>query len=344
MAIAALALPLLAILAVDSPEPRLTVVVTSAAPVDPQRLADALRAYLDQRGVDVQGSDAGAAPDDLRRQLSEARRIGEAARALAVVRAAAGSAGEIELELVDLATDKALLADVPRPARDEDLYRTLALKIQALLRATLSEAPEKVAATPRLAGLIAPPPAAAVTAPAAAPAPAPGGPPRLALETGYSLVAFPLAPLALHGLGVNVAFAPRPWLELALGSAGLASGRTEGRAAALTATVVPLTAAARVRFPFRRVDLLVGPSVTAAYVGVSPSSATTAVRSTHDVLPAAGGDAEVRLRVGAGTWLFARVAALGVLLGAGYRVDGQLLLDTSRLVVAGGAGIGVGLW
>src|SRR5581483_3216657 len=217
MALASLLAPLLLTLAAPADAP-LTVVVTAEPPVDAERLADAVRAYLDEHGIEVQvrGAEAGAA-GDLRRQLAEARRIGEAVRALAVMRASAGAAGRIEIELVDLATDKALVAEVARPPRDEDLYRTLALKIQALLRATLSEAPERLAATPPLLGLVAPPP----RPPAAPPAP---GSRRLALETGYTLLAFPLAPLTLHGLAVSVALAPRPWLELALGSAALTSG------------------------------------------------------------------------------------------------------------------------
>src|SRR4030095_2779874 len=63
-----------------------------------------------------------------------ARRTGAAVRAIAAVRAAAATSATIESEVVDLATEKALVTSVPRPARDEDLYRALALKIQALLR------------------------------------------------------------------------------------------------------------------------------------------------------------------------------------------------------------------
>src|SRR3982751_2142338 len=106
--------------------------------MDAQRLADPPRVSLDEFGIRVEtrpAADAG----DLRKQLDDARQLGEAVRAIAVVRAEHGARGMVEIELIDLATDKAVVVSVPRPERDEDLYRALALKIQAVLRATLSE-------------------------------------------------------------------------------------------------------------------------------------------------------------------------------------------------------------
>src|SRR6187551_2174258 len=101
------------------------VVVTTTPSMDAQRLADALRVYLDEYGIHVETR---TAPDaaDLHDRLEGARKLGETVRALAVVRAEHAARGTI--------------VSVPRPARDEDLYRALALKIQAVLRATLSEA------------------------------------------------------------------------------------------------------------------------------------------------------------------------------------------------------------
>ena len=127
---------LLAVMPAELPD---SVVVTAAPPLDSQRLADALRTYLDEFGIRVQVAPA-TAGGDLRTQLDDARHLGESVRAVAVVRAEREVRGEIEVELYDLATDKALVAAVRRPARDEDLYRALALKVQAILRATFSEA------------------------------------------------------------------------------------------------------------------------------------------------------------------------------------------------------------
>jgi len=107
------------------------VVVTAAPSIDAQRLADALRVYLDEFGIRVGAGAAGEA-GDLRKRLDDARQLGEAVRAVAVVRAEHGARGTVEIELIDLATDKALVVSVPRPARDEDLYRALALKIHGV--------------------------------------------------------------------------------------------------------------------------------------------------------------------------------------------------------------------
>ena len=148
--------------------PGVDVAVTATAPIDAQHLADVLRAYLDEYGVRVESA-AATAPGDLRRQLSDARQLGERVRAMAVVRVqggeGAGGRGTVEIDIVDLATEKVLIAEVPRPQRDEDLYRALALKIQASLRATLSEAPERLGPGSGLARLVSSGSAAAAPAP-----------------------------------------------------------------------------------------------------------------------------------------------------------------------------------
>ena len=130
-------LALVALLLAQAPTDR--VLVTAAAPLDAQRLADALGAYLGEFGIRVEIA-ADGPRGDLRAELAGARERVPPVGAIAVIRAERGAPGAIDLEMLDLATDKALLATVPRPARDEDLYRALALKIQAMLRATLSEA------------------------------------------------------------------------------------------------------------------------------------------------------------------------------------------------------------
>src|ERR1700733_9713287 len=113
------------------------IVVTTAPPLDTQRLADALRVYLNEFGVEGDIT-APHATGDLRERIAEARRLGKSVRAVAVIHVEPGTPDEVAIELTDLATDKTLIATMPKAARDEDLYRTLALKIQAILRATLS--------------------------------------------------------------------------------------------------------------------------------------------------------------------------------------------------------------
>ena len=329
------------------------VVVTAAPPVDGQRLADAMRAYLDEYGIRVESASP-AQPGDLRAQIADARRIGQAVRAMAVVRAQTGAVGEdpggggdpgsggargtIEIEIVDLATEKVLIAEVPRPRRDEDLYRALALKIQATLRATLSEAPERVGPRAGLTRLALSP--SVVGQGATAPAPA-----RVSLETGYVLFAFPLGGLQLQGLSLMAAFAARPWLEVALGGAVLDSLRAEGSGVVAVARVVPLGASARVRWAGARVEGLAGPAAGLAYVGVTPSSPSANVVTQRHLVPALGVELEGRLRVRASTpaWIYARAAGLGVLLGERYTAAGQVLADTSRFQASLSLGLGLGL-
>src|SRR4029077_19452251 len=143
--------------------------------------------------------------DDLRKRLDDARQIGEAVRALAVVRAEHGPPGTVEIERCDLATDKALVVSVPRPERDADLYRTLALKIQAVLRATLSEARGELDPKSSLGRLVAEKESAPPPPPPAPPASAP----QLALDVGYGLVAFPSDGPTFGGLAVRAAWRPR---------------------------------------------------------------------------------------------------------------------------------------
>ena len=343
-----------------------SVVVTAAAPLDSQRLADALRTYLDEFGIRVQVAPA-TADGDLRTQLDDARHLGESVRAVAVVRAERETRGEIEVELYDLATDKALVAAVRGPARDEDLYRALALKIQAILRATFSEArgelqpgspvgrllaaddngaapprPDSRPETARTAATISAPDSIAREMPERQARPAT----HLALATGYALVSFPVGGLVLQGVAVNGVVLPRPWLELTLGSAALGSVHAAGGGVEAVMSVIPVSAAALLRMTKGRTELLFGPSAELAFATVSPTSmiaTLTVLPVTHDVIVGVGGEAEGRLRAWETTWIFARVSALGVLLGERYDVSGAPILDTSRFQLSAVAGIGVAL-
>jgi hypothetical protein len=335
---------LLAILHAQLPD---SVVVTAAPPLDSQRLADALRTYLDEFGIRVQVAPA-TAGGDLRTQLDDARHLGESVRAVAVVRAEREIRGEIEVELYDLATDKALVAAVRRPARDEDLYRALALKVQAILRATLSEARGDLQpGSPVGRMLAANEPAATATVSTSI---APEGttrqsrpPTHLALATGYTIVSFPVGGLVLQGVEVNGVVLPRPWLELTLGTAALGSVRAAWGGVDAVMSVIPVSAAALVRVARQRMELLFGPSAELAFASVSSNSALPVRPSTHDVIVGLGGEAEARLRAWETTWIFARVSALGVLLGERYDVSGTPILDASRFQLSAVAGIGVAL-
>ncbi len=108
-------------------------------------------------------------------------------------------------------------------------------------------------------------------------------------------------------------------------------------------SVIPVSAAALLRLTNRRAELLFGPSAELGFASVSPTSPTLPVHATHDVIIGLGAEAEGRLRAWETTWLFARVSALGVLLGERYDVSGAPILDTSRFQLSAVAGIGVAL-
>ena len=317
------------------------IVVTAAPSIDAQRLADALRVYLDEFGIRVETRGAGGEADDLRKRIDDARQLGEALRAVAVVRAEHGARGSIEIELIDLATDKALVVSVPRPERDADLYRTLALKIQAVLRATLSEARGDLDPGSSLGRLVAQAPPAPVTT--AAPPPPPEHAPQLALDVGYGMVAFPGGGPFFAGLAVRAAWRPRTRLELALGTAALSSATASNGTVAATASIIPVHASARRSFGAGRWQLFGGPCLDATYIRVSAASATTPVRSARNVMVGLGAEAEGRVAFLASAWLFVRAAALGVLNGERYDAGGAPLFDTSRLQLSGSVGVGVGL-
>jgi hypothetical protein len=323
------------------------VIVTAAPSIDAQRLADALRVYLDEFGIRVGvggGVAAGAGPGapadagDLRKRLDDARQLGEAVRALAVVRAEHGPRGAVEIELIDLATDKALVVSVRRPERDEDLYRALALKIQAVLRATLSEARGDLDPSSSLGRLV------AEGGGTAAETPAPEARAALALDAGYGVVSFPIDGPLFGGLAVRASWRARPTLELAAGTAALASASASSGTVEGTATIVPVRLAARRAFAAGRAQLFLGPCVDLTYIKIAASSPTTPLRSAvRNVMVGAGAEAEARVVVYGAAWLFARAAAIGVLNGERYDVVGAPLFDTSRLQLSGTVGAGVGL-
>jgi len=320
------------------------IVVTAAPSIDAQRLADALRVYLDEFGIRVDTRAAGEA-DDLRKRIDDARQLGEALRAVAVVRAEHGARGSIEIELIDLATDKALVVSVPRPERDEDLYRALALKIQAVLRATLSEARADLDPRSSLGRLVAEDRArpVATVAPPTAPAPAPSPAAHLALDVGYGVVAFPGDGPSFGGLAVRAAWRPLPTLEIGLATAALASATASNGTVDATATIVPLRLTARRPFGGGRTQLVVGPCLEATYIRIAAASTSMTVRSTRNVMIGAGAEAEGRVAILASAWLFARAAALGVVNGERYDVGGSPLFDTSRLQLSATVGAGLGL-
>jgi hypothetical protein len=310
-------------------------VVTASPPVDAQRLGDALRSYLDGYGIVIESAPAAPAAD-LREQISATRRAGESWRAIAAVRVGHGDPEAVEIELVDLVTDKSLVVALARPPRDEDLYRALALKIHAVLRATLSdESAPRARDLPEIARLVAAP---APAVPATTPPPH-----RLALEAGYLAFAFPLGGPTMQGLALGGSFRARRWLELAAGTAVLTSVSARAQDVSVDASLWPLFMTALLRAETGRFQALAGPRALLARTRISASSSSTPVQSPADLLVAAGLAIEGRLDLGTATWLYIAAGASAVVLGERYKVGGVPVVDTSRAEASASVGLGVAI-
>jgi hypothetical protein len=304
------------------------IVVTTAPPLDTQRLADALRVYLGEFGIEIEVA-APAAAEDLRQRIAESRRLGQSVRAVAVIHAQPDTPDEVEIEVTDLATDKTLIAGMPRAARDEDLYRTLALKIQAILRATLSEARATLDPQSAVGRLV-----------SAGPAPPPPRGP-LALEAGYGALSLSTAGIVLQGLAVSATYSFPRRIDVSLATALLDSSEVSSGGVNAVARLVPVFVGARARLLKSPVALSIGPSAELGIASVTAFSQTVSVRSSTDILLALGAEAEASLRVWGPAWVYLRGGAFWVVDGPRYDIEGMPVLDTSRLQVSLGAGVGV---
>ncbi len=323
------------------PQPR--IVVTAAGTLDAQRLSDALHAYLGDVEIEVENAPPGET-GDIRQRMAEARQLGESVRALAVIHAQGDSLDEIEIELDDLTTQKTLIATVRKPPRDEDLYRTLALKIQSLLRATLSEARDTLdPASPagRLAAQSEISVSASPSAPPQSDDPLAG---RLALETGYQALSLAARGRLLQGLSAVGSWKMGRRFDVALGTAALGSTDVSSDDVHAAGEILPVFGAARARWGWRHVELLVGPSLEIALASVTPvgkNDGPVTIHASRDIILALGAEGEVRVAVGGPFALYARCDLLGVLYAPSYDISGSAVLDTSRLHVAASVGLGI---
>ena len=310
---------------------RYRVVVTAAPPLDADRLAEAMRAYLEEFSVDVVTAPA-ALDDDLRAQLDATNASGAQVGAIVSIRVAGGRSGTIEIALVDRLDAKALVATLSRPRRDSDLYRALALKMQALLRSALYERREALATeAPSLGRLVA--------APVASPRPR-----RLALDAGYALVSFPLHGAIEHGVRVAVRVALGRWLELGLGVDIVAPSSLKSQDVGATLVAVPIEVHGAVRGSRGRWQGAVAAIAEALVVSLDASSASALVRSDLTAAAGLGLGLSGRVRIAGPLSLYAEASALGLLDAPRYFVRGALLADLSRLQVSASAGLAVSLW
>ncbi|MDB4967826.1 MAG: hypothetical protein JWN44_3515 [Myxococcales bacterium] len=307
------------------------VVVTAVAPVDADRLAEAMRAYLDEFAVDVVTA-AASTDTELRAQLDATKATGADVRAVAAIRVADARAGTVEIALVDRLSGKALIATLARPPRDEDLYRAVALKVQALLRSSLYERHETLATeAPELNRLVAAPVA-------------PARPRRWSLDAGYALVSFPLDGIVEHGVAIDARVALGRLFEVALGAEIVAPAHASRQEVAGVLFAVPITARGGVHGSRGRWQGAVAAVAELLIVSLEASSASAVVRSDRTVAPGFGAELTGQVRLVSALSLFVRGSAIGLVDGPRYLVRSAPIFDVSRLQVGASAGLAVALW
>jgi hypothetical protein len=310
---------------------RYRVVVTAAPPIDADRLAEAMRAYLEEFSVDVVTAPA-ALDDDLRAQLDATNASGAHVGAIVSIRVAGGRSGAVEIALVDRMDEKALVATLSRPPRDSDLYRVLALKMQALLRSALYERREALATeAPALGRLVA--------APVASQRPG-----RLALDAGYALVSFPLHGAIEHGVAVDLRVALGRFFELGLGVDIVAPLKLTSQDVGAVLVAVPIQVRGAVHGSRGRWQGAIAAIAEALVVSMDASSASAVVRSDLTAAAGLGLGLSGRVRITGPLSLYAEASAVGLLDGPRYFVRGEPLADLSRLQVSASAGLAVLLW
>jgi hypothetical protein len=314
---------------------RSLLVVSARPPLDGERLADALRAYLESLDVDVRVVPA-APGSDLLQALAAAQRAGEGAGVFASVRIAA-SGGSADIVLVDRVNEKMLIATMSRPGRDQDLYRAVALKVQALLRSALAEDAARVAERPALAKLASPPPPAVV---AAQPQPLDR---HFVLEAAYALSAFPLGGLVQHGASVLGRFEIGPG-EIGLGVQALAPLTLARDDVTAVVHHVPIMVSGGLHLRRPRLEGAVGALLQVGVISLSASSPLAEVRSDLTALASLGLHATGRVRVTPRFFFHLRAVVLGVMAGAKYAVRGETFFAFEQLQVSLEVGLGAVLW
>jgi hypothetical protein len=315
-------------------EPHALLLITSP-PLDGRALSDVLRLYLDGYSVKVEVAED-PAPPSLPQQLEGARTAGEERRALAVVRLVPGE-GRVEIQLTDRVGDKVLLASIARPGSDVDLYRTVALKIESMLRAALYEevGTPAVQASPALVALVAAPPPS--------PTATPGRAFRLRLGVAYTLMVFPEWRLVGQGLSVDAAVRAGP-VELVAGGAFLT--RFDATAGDVSASLqtIPLWIGARAGLTRGRVSLLAELDVELLVNRVQASSATAAVAPPGTYIdPALGAGGVLLVRIVGPLQARFRAAAAVLLSDERFEVRGAPLFGLGRSQVTAEAGLTLGL-
>jgi hypothetical protein len=294
-----------------------TLRVSAEPPLSAQRLGDALRSYLD-------GAEVTVVPAEAAGQAGEGPPA-EPGTVSVTLRGSRGLGEDAEVVLVD--GEETILARLPGALRTEDLYRTAALKVQALLQRRAA-----VAAVTRPAEAIG-------DARAASPAPARD---RLWLDAGLALM-LPTGGPSREGLrlgsGLRLA---RRW-RVALGAYLEPPQSTTSQGIDVKAWEIPFFLSLGFAWHQGRWQGFLDAVGHAAIRRISAEAAGIVSSSDTALSPRAGPALGFGFPLAPGLRAGARISLLAALVDTRYRVDGQVVWPAARLLVLAELGLEYGV-
>lgn len=291
--------------------------VSAEPPLSAERLGDTLRSYLDGAEVQVAGPEGtGQVGDGLR---------AETGTVSVTLRGGRGLGEDAEVVLVD--GEETILARLPGALRTEDLYRTAALKVQALLQRRATAGP--------------------VTRPSEglSEARAPSPPPlrdRLWLDAGLAFMR-PSAGLAREGLRLGSGIRLGQRWRVALGAYLEAPQSQSSQGIEVSAWELPFWLALGFAWHQGRWQGLVDAVGHAAIRRISAEATGLVSNSDTALSPRAGGSVGFCLPLGPGLRADARVSVVAALVDTRYRVDGQVVWPAARTLLLAELGIEYGV-
>lgn len=275
--------------------------VSAEPPLSVERLADAIRSYVEGAELEIaspgQGERDGVAAKPTPGVVEiSLRRLG---------------ASDDEVELVLLDGEETILSRLPRAMRSEDLYRSAALKVHALL--------ERRTPPPVL-----PPETIEVreTAPSAPPE-------RLMLDAGFAVL-MPSAGPVREGLRLAAGLRLGQRWHVLLGAYIEPGESTRASGIDVSAWELPVLVAAGYDWHQGLWSGWVDAVGHAAVRRVSAKSPDIVANSEMALSPRAGGSTGLGFAILQGLRLQAQVSLLATLADTRYRVDGQVVWPSAR--------------
>ena len=272
--------------------------ISAEPPLSVERLADALHSYVEGVELEVATAPGG--------------REGVAPSGVVEVSLRRAGASEDEVELVLLDGEETILSRLPRAMRSEDLYRTAALKVHALLERRSSHpvpsaesvGVREMAETGKNHG-------------------------RFMLDTGFAVLV-PTAGPVREGLRLAAGLRLGARGHLVLGAYIEPGQSTRVNGIDVSAWELPVLVAGGYDWHQGVWAGWVDVVGHAAVRKVSAKSPDIVSHSDVSLAPRAGGSTGLGFAIGQGLRLQAQVSLLATLADARYRVDGQVVWPSAR--------------